>query len=401
MSTAVKKGKRVGIEVSLAISEAAKMARVDAIAAYPITPQTHVVEHLSELVASGALDAEYICVESEHSALSACIGTQAAGARTFTATSAQGLELMHEILFVAAGMRLPIVMAVANRALSAPLSIWNDHSDVMACRDCGWIQVFAENGQDSFDQNVIAFRYGEDPRVALPVMVNFDGFTLSHVVESVEFPSQELVDAFLPPYQPLFPLHPDRPLTLGAFAMPEIYTEARWAHEQAVINSRPVVDEAWAAWGKATGRHYKAVETYKTGGAETLLVTMGGLSENAMEWVDEAREKGVKVGLVRIRLWRPFPIEDVRAVLGAAKHVVVMDRALSPGAHGGPVFTEIKSALYDQPRRPTVHGFIAGLGGRDVPPSEFGVMYDHAMAAVKDGKPEGKREEFRLIGVRS
>ena len=216
MSTAVRKGKRIGIEVSLAISEAAKMARVDAIAAYPITPQTHVVEHLSELVASGALDAEYICVESEHSALSACIGTQAAGARTFTATSAQGLELMHEILFVAAGMRLPIIMAVANRALSAPLSIWNDHSDVMACRDCGWIQVFVENGQDAFDQNVIAFRYGEDPRVALPVMVNFDGFTLSHVVESVEFPGQELVDSFLPPYAPLFPLHPDRPLTLGA-----------------------------------------------------------------------------------------------------------------------------------------------------------------------------------------
>ncbi|MBI5528929.1 MAG: pyruvate ferredoxin oxidoreductase [Deltaproteobacteria bacterium] len=392
-----KAGKRTGIEISLAISEAAKMARVDAVAAYPITPQTHVVEHLSELVASGELDAEYICVESEHSALSACIGTQAAGARTFTATSAQGLELMHEILYIAAGMRMPIVMAVANRALSAPLSIWNDHSDVMACRDTGWIQVFAENGQDAFDQVICAFRFGEDRRVQMPVMVNFDGFTLSHVVESVEFPAQELVDSYLPPYRPENTLHPDRPLTLGAFAMPEIYTETRMAHEAALLASRPVIDDAWAEWGKLTGRHYKAVETYRTEGAETLFVTMGGLSENAMEHVDAAREKGKKVGLVHIRLWRPFPIDEMRKVLCTAAHVVVMDRALPPGAHGGPVFTEVKSALYDQSRRPTVHGYIAGLGGRDVTPADFGTMYDLAMAAVK----EGKKEEFRMIGVRS
>jgi pyruvate ferredoxin oxidoreductase alpha subunit len=387
----------MGLEVSLAISEAAKMARVDAVAAYPITPQTHVVEHLSELVASGELDAEYICVESEHSALSACIGTQAAGARTFTATSAQGLELMHEILYVAAGMRMPIVMAVANRALSAPLSIWNDHSDVMACRDAGWIQVFAENGQDAFDQVICAFRYGEDKRVQMPVLVNFDGFTLSHVVESVEFPAQELVDSYLPPYRPEFTLHPDRPLTFGAFAMPELYTETRMAHEAALVASRPIVDSAWAEWAKVTGRQYKAIETYKAEGAETLFVTMGGLSENAMEHIDAAREKGRKVGLVRIRLWRPLPIDDLRKVLAPAKSVIVMDRVLAPGAHGGPVFTEVKSAMYDQPVRPAVHGFVAGLGGRDVTPSDFGAMYDHAMAAAR----EGKREEFRLIGVRS
>jgi pyruvate ferredoxin oxidoreductase alpha subunit len=378
-------------------SEAAKMARVDAVAAYPITPQTHIVEHLSELVASGELDAEYICVESEHSALSACIGTEAAGARTFTATSSQGLELMHEILFVAAGMRLPIVMTVANRALSAPLSIWNDHSDVMAARDCGWLQVFAENGQDVFDQIICAFRYGEDHRVAIPVMVNFDGFTLSHVVESIEFPDQELVDKFLPPYVPIYPLHPDKPYTLGAFAMPEIYTESRMAHEVAIVGSRPVIDAAWAEWGKLTGRHYKAVETYKTEGAETLLLTMGGLSENAMEFVDAARAEGKKVGLVRIRLWRPFPIDELRGVLSQAKNVVVMDRALPPGAHGGPVFSEIKASLYDLPVRPAVFGFIAGLGGRDVTPSTFAEMYKLAMADAAGGK----KEEFRLIGVRS
>jgi pyruvate ferredoxin oxidoreductase alpha subunit len=397
MSKPSVKNKRVGLEISLMASEAAKMARVDAVAAYPITPQTHVVEHLSELVASGELDAEYICVESEHSALSACIGTQAAGARTFTATSSQGLELMHEILYVASGMRLPIVMVVANRALSAPLSIWNDHSDVMACRDTGWIQVFAENGQDVFDQIICAFRYGENKKVALPVMVNFDGFTLSHVVESIVFPEQELVDAYLPPYEPLYPLYPDKPCTLGAFAMPEIFTEARMAHEAALLASRPFIDEAWAGWAKSTGRQYKAVESYRTEGAETLFVTMGGLSENAMEYVDAARAAGKKVGLVRLRLWRPFPLEDVRNTLKVARNVIVMDRTLPPGACGGPVFGEIKSALYDLPVKPAVFGFIAGLGGRDVTPDVFGTMYDLAMADAKDGK----KEEFRLIGVRS
>jgi pyruvate ferredoxin oxidoreductase alpha subunit len=390
-------GKRVGLEISLMVSEAVRMARVDAVAAYPITPQTHIVEHLSELVASGELDAEYVCVESEHSALSACIGTQAAGARTFTATSAQGLELMHEMLYVAAGLRLPIVMAVANRALSAPLSIWNDHSDVMACRDCGWIQVFAENGQDVFDQVVCAFRYGEDPGAALPVMVNFDGFTLSHVVESFVPPDQALVDSFLPPYKPIHPLHPDKPVTLGAFAMPEIYTETRKAHEAALMASRPIVDRAWDEWAGLTGRRYRALEPYKVEGAETILVTMGGLSENAMDFVDGARERGEKVGLVRIRLWRPFPLAEVRSVLGTAKNVVVMDRALPPGAHGGPVFAEVKSALYDLKERPAVFGAIAGLGGRDVTPADFGQMYRLAMEDAKSGK----KEEFRMIGVRS
>src|SRR5512143_1437825 len=206
---------RRGLEVALAVAEAAKLCRIEVVSAYPITPQTHIVEHLSELVAEGELEASFITVESEHSAMSACVGASAAGARTYTSTSSQGLELMHEILFIVSGMRLPIVMAVANRALSAPLSIWNDHSDIMASRDCGWIQIFTENGQEVFDQTICAFRIAEDPRVLIPTIVNFDGFTLSHVVEPHILVSQEDVDKFLPVYKPLFTLHPDKPLTMG------------------------------------------------------------------------------------------------------------------------------------------------------------------------------------------
>ena len=204
-----------GIEVSIAIADAAKLARVEVIAAYPITPQTHIVEHLSEIVANGELDAAYINVESEHSAMSACCGSSATGARTFTSTSSQGMELMHEILFIASGMRFPIVMAAVNRALSSPLSIWGDHSDIMAARDTGWIMLFCENGQEVVDSTIMAFRIAEDRKVLLPVMVNLDGFSLSHVIEPIELPTQEEVDKFLPPYDPLYTLHPDKPRHYG------------------------------------------------------------------------------------------------------------------------------------------------------------------------------------------
>ncbi|MFH1874830.1 MAG: hypothetical protein ABH859_06575 [Pseudomonadota bacterium] len=219
--------KRIGLEVSLAVSEAAKMARTEVVAAYPITPQTHIVESLAEMIAEGELDAEYICVESEHSAMSACLGSSATGARTFTATAGQGLELMHEVVYVAASMRLPIVMAVANRALSSPLSVWGDHSDVMAIRDTGWIQIFAENGQEAFDLVLWAFRCAEDKRVLFPVTVNLDGFHLTHVVEPIELPDQELVDKYLPKFEYPLPLDPRKPVSMGAFTIPQFYTEAK------------------------------------------------------------------------------------------------------------------------------------------------------------------------------
>jgi pyruvate ferredoxin oxidoreductase alpha subunit len=388
--------KRVGMEVSLAVSEAVKMANVDCIAAYPITPQTHIVEHLSELVADGHLDGEFIPVESEHSAMSVCIGTSAVGARTFTSTSAQGLALMHELLFIASAMRFPIVMAVVNRALSAPLSIWNDHSDIMASRDCGWIQVFVDNGQQAFDQTLCAFRIAEDRQVLLPVAVNLDGFSLSHVVEPMEFVSQDLVDKFLPPYQPLYALHPDRPVTMGAFAMPELYMETKKAHEVALRNTKSVILKVWDEWAALTGRRYQPIEAYRLEGAEMVILASGAICEVAMEAVDRMRDQGKPVGLLKLRLWRPFPFEEFRQIIAGLKDLLVIDRALSTGGPGGPVFSEVRSALYDQPVHPRVAGYIAGLGGRDVPPEQIMEMVDHA-ATVQGEK---KREEFYMIGVR-
>jgi pyruvate ferredoxin oxidoreductase alpha subunit len=388
--------KRVGMEVSIALSDAVKMANADCIAAYPITPQTHIVEHLSQLVADGELDAEFIPVESEHSALSVCAGTSAVGARTFTATSSQGLALMHEILFIVSAMRLPIVMAVANRALSAPLSIWNDHSDVMASRDCGWIQIFTENGQEVFDQTLCAFRIAEDHRVLIPTIINLDGFTLSHVVEPLYLVDQELVDKFLPPYKPLFTLHPDKPLTMGAFGMPEVYAEAKKAQEVALRNSYSVILEVWKEWGDLTGRHYQPMETYRMEGAKIALLTMGCFGEIAMGAVDHMRENGIPVGLLKLRLWRPFPFEEIRKSVQGLETLVVMDRALSFGGVGGPVCSEIKTALYQQSKRPKIFSFIGGLGGRDVAPEQFEEMIQQAL------KMKRKRavEEYTMIGVR-
>ncbi len=387
--------KRIGMEVSLAVGEAVKLANVDCIAAYPITPQTHIVEHLSELVADGQLDAEFILVESEHSAMSVCIGTSAVGARTFTSTSSQGLALMHELLFIASSMRFPIVMATVNRALSAPLNIWNDHSDIMASRDCGWIQIFVDNGQQSYDQTLCAFRIAEDRRILMPVTVNIDGFTLSHVVEPLELVNQELVDKFLPPYEPLYSLHPDRPVTMGAFATPELYMETKKAHEVALRNAKPVIQEIWNEWGALTGRYYQPIEGYRMEGAQVAILAAGAVCEVAMEAVDRMRQQGKPVGLLRLRMWRPFPFEELRQMVKGINTLVVIDRAISPGGPGGPVFSEIRSALYEHPQQLRVEGFIAGLGGRDIPPEQVMEMVDRTAAGARKEK-----EEFIMIGIR-
>ena len=388
-------GKRVGMEVSIAAAEAVKQANVDVISAYPITPQTHVVEHLSELVANGELDAEFFCVESEHSALSVCLGSSATGARSFTCTSSQGLALMSEITYIASALRLPIVMIIANRTLSAPINIWNDHSDVMSIRDCGWIQFFAENGQDVYDHVFIAYRLGEDRNVLLPVIINMDGFTLSHVIEPIELIDQEKIDQFLPPYKPVLSLHPDRPVTMGGIALPGIFTETKKAQEVAIRSSMPKILETWKAFGEMTGRYYHPIETYKAEDAETLLVTMGSFGETASAAVDKMREEGRSVGLVKIRLWRPFPFDAFKTASLNAKQLVVIDRAISVGACG-PVASELKAALYEGHQRPSIYNFIAGLGGRDVAPSDFVKMVDKAEIEIEEGNKEG----FEIYGVR-
>ena len=387
---------RVGMEVSIAVSHAVQLSRAEAIAAYPITPQTHIVEHLSSMVANGDLDAEFINVESEHSAMSACIGMSASGARTYTATSSQGLALMHEILFIASAMRFPIVMTVANRALSGPLSIWNDHGDIMAARDIGWIQIFVENGQEAFDHSVMAFKIAENPKVLLPTIINMDGFILSHVVEALEMVGQKTVDNFLPAYVPRHQLDTKNPVTMGAFAMPEIYTEVKMKHQVTLTNAYEHIIAVWDEWAALTGRRYQPVERYRTEDAKVLLLTMGCLSEVAKIAVDEMREAGVPVGLLRLRMWRPFPFQDLREAVGDAELLVVCDRALSLGGPGGPVMSEVRSALYPVAQRPQILGYIIGLGGRDVPPEAFREIMDQAQKEAA----QGPSQEFHLYGVR-
>ena len=389
-------GHRKGMEVSIAVSHAVALARAEAIAAYPITPQTHIVEHLSSMVANGELEAEFINVESEHSAMSACIGMSAAGARTYTATSSQGLALMNEILFIASALRLPIVMSVANRALSGPLSIWNDHSDIMAAKDIGWIQIFVESGQEAFDHSVMAFKIAENSEVLMPTIINMDGFILTHVVEAMNFVDQELVDKFLPDYVPRHQLDPNNPVTMGAFAMPEIYTEVKMQHQAVLTASYDHILQVWREWGDLTGRHYKPVERYKADGAKVLFLTMGCLSEVAEVAIDELQAAGESVGLVKLRLWRPFPFTELRQALTGADLVIVCDRALSPGGAAPPVLAEVRSALYTQSRRPQTLGYIIGLGGRDVNPGDIKEIF----ARARTEQAQGPSQEFHLYGVR-
>jgi pyruvate ferredoxin oxidoreductase alpha subunit len=387
---------RKGIEVSIAIAEAAAACDVDCIAAYPITPQTHVVEHLSEIVADGHLDAEFIPVESEHAAMSCCCGCAAAGARTFTATSSQGLALMHEILFIAANLRLPMVMVVANRALSGPISIWNDHSDVMTERDVGWVQIFAENGQEAVDLVVMAHRISEDRRVSLPIMVHFDGFILSHVIEPIEMPTRQEVAKFLPPFEPVQRLDVDRPISMGPVGMPVIYTEAKMAAEGVLRAAYGPVVETLDAFGAEFGRRYRPVEAYRAEDAEIVHVIMGGVAETAMTWIDAKRAQGEKVGLVRFRLWRPLPVDDFKAATRGAKVLSVLDRHFSPGGPGGPVAQEIKQVLYGQPGAPKIVESVVGLGGRDVTFADFDKIHGRCKA-VLGGAPT---PPFELIQVR-
>ena len=365
--------KQIGIEVSIACAEAAGLCDVDVVAAYPITPQTHIVEHLAEMVADGHLDADFVPVESEHSAMSACIGSSAAGARTFTSTCSQGYALMSELCYIAASLRLPIVMAVANRALSAPINIWNDHADLMYARDTGWVQIIAENGQEVVDLTIQAFRIAEDPNIMFPVQVNLDGFTLSHMIEPLTLPDKAEVQKYLPPFKPKFKLDPSNPMTLGAVGMPDIYTEARKAQDEAFKATLPYIEKAWDQFGKQFGRQYKPVETYKSDDAETIIISMGSLSQTAMTAVDVMRTAGKKVGLVRLRLFRPFPAEALFAAIKKAKNVIVLDRVTSfAGGHvSGPVALEVKSILWDRKTYPKLRNFLVGLGGRDTTVENF------------------------------
>ena len=376
-----------------AVSTAVRLARVEVIAAYPITPQTSISEKLSNYCSQGLMDADFIKVESEHSALACVIGAASAGVRTFTATSSQGLALMHELLHWASGARLPIVMANVNRALGAPWNIWCDHSDSLSQRDTGWMQFYCESCQEVLDTVLMSFRLAET--VATPAMVLLDGFILSHISEPVDFPEQELVDSFLPKYQPKVTVDPTDPHTFHAVTSPEYFMEFKYAQYEGARSAEKAAAEIAEEYGSLTGRHYQPIEGFMTEDAETVIVTKGTSAGTSRHVVRTLREQGRKVGLARVRMFRPFPYEEIRKFLGRACRVAVLDQAVSPGSEGV-LYQEIKAALYEGDTKPAVYGFVAGLGGRDITPEQIEQMVDRAEKAGK--KP---LERVNWLGLKS
>lgn len=390
--------KRRAIEISAAVAEAAKLADVDVIAAYPITPQTHIVETLASFIADGEMDAEYINVESEHSALSACVGASAAGARVLTSTNSQGLALMHEILYIASACRLPIVMPVVNRALSGPINIWCDHQDSLGERDTGWIQIYVENGQEAFDTTLQAFKIAEDHECLTPVMVCLDGFILSHVIEPIMILDKNEVGKFLDPvYKPKYVLHPDKPISIGLLGVPDYYFELRRQQVEALEKAKEVILKVDKEYKKLFGRGYGLFETYKIKDVEAIFLTVGSMTGTARVAVDRLREKGNKVGVLKLRVFRPQPYKEIYEAVKHAKVFAVVDRNLEPGAYGGVVFGEVRSAFYDHDEKPEIINFIIGLGGRDITVKNFEEMADKALKVVETGKVE---KDVEYIGLR-
>ncbi len=355
------------IEGSYAVAEIIKLCRPGVIAAYPITPQTHIVEALAAMVANGELKAEFINVESEHSAASVILGASATGVRAFSATSSQGLLLMLEVIFNIAGMRLPLVITCANRSVSAPINIWNDHQDSVTIRDSGFIQFYAETNQEACDLHIQAYRLSEDPNILLPAMVCMDGYLLTHAAEVVDIPEEECVARFLPPYKPVFKLDPDEPITMGVLAGPEHYMETRFAiHEtltKDVLQLIPnVVDEFEKVFGRRSGG---LIEGYRIEDAKEVIVAKGSVVGTIKEVVDEMRGEGKKVGVLKIITYRPFPGEAVYNSLKGIERIGVLEKSISLGA-GGPLYIDLKSVFQGRKSSSKISGFIAGLGGRDI-----------------------------------
>ncbi len=367
-----------------AVSYGALVSRVQVISAYPITPQTQVVELLSEMCASGALDAKFIKVESEHSAMAALIGVSTTGARAFTATSAHGLALMHEMLHWAAGARLPIVMANINRAMGPGWSVWTDQNDSLSQRDTGWLQFYCESNQEILDTVIQAYRIAE--QVSLPVMVILDAFVLSHTSEPVDIPEVELVDTYLPPFKPEYRLDIGDPRAFGALTNPDYYYELRYKLQAAMDASVAAAKAADEEFKKVFGRSYGILECYRCEDCELLLVTSGTITGTARVVIDELRASGRRVGLLKMRMFRPFPWVDVRTILSKVKKVAVIDRNISFGA-SGVFFQEIRSCMYGASSQPPIFGFIIGLGGRDVTPADIRDIVEHAERLEKPDGP--------------
>jgi pyruvate/2-oxoacid:ferredoxin oxidoreductase alpha subunit len=386
------------LEGSHAVSEAVRLARAQVISAYPITPQTHIVEQLSEYCANGTLDARFLRVESEHSAMAALIGAASSGVRTFTATSSQGLALMHELLHWASGARLPIVMAQVNRAMAPGWNIWADQTDSLAQRDTGWVQFYCENGQEVLDTTIQAFRLAE--WVNLPVMVNLDAFFLSHTYEPVDVPEQKSVDRFLPPYKPRFQLDLANPCAFNQLAPPNIYMEMRHNIQMAMEEALTFLEQMEEEFESILGRRHGGLEAIQCDDAEVILITTGTVTSTSRQVVAELREKGEKVGLLKIKLFRPFPVNMLRERTASAGKVAVIDRNFSFGASG--IFAqEVKAALCNVPGHPPVYGYVAGLGGRDITMEVIEDIYwltKNSTAPENESSWVGLREVDHAVG---
>jgi pyruvate ferredoxin oxidoreductase alpha subunit len=365
----------------------------DVVSAYPITPQTHIVEHLSQLVADGELDAEFLTVDSEFSALSVLVGSSATGARCYSSTTSQGLALMFEVLFNASGMRLPLVMTVANRAIGAPLNIWNDQQDSVSARDSGWIQLYAENVQEAVDLTPQAYKIAEDPDVLLPVMICMDGFILTHVYEPVELLERDKVKEFLPPYRPKVVLDPKNPKTFGAFADPSRFTEFRYMQFEAQQKAENKIELAAKEFEESFGRNFGGlIDSYRADDAEIMIVAMGSVIGTIKDTIDELRKEGVKVGLTKVRSFRPFPVQKLRKAFQNARVVAVLEKDVTVGNESA-LLTEIKAALYNTDTRIPVIGFTAGLGGRDITTKDI----RHLVAKAQRIKDHGIDAEFEFL----
>jgi len=381
-----------------AMAEAMRQINPDVVAAYPITPATEIAMIFAQFVADGMVDTEFVAVESEHSAMSATVGAAASGVRAMTATSSQGLALMYEILPIASGLRLPIVMPEVNRALSAPINIHCDHSDTMAARDFGWIQIFSENAQEAYDNTLQAVKIAEDTRVRLPAMVTTDGFIISHCMEKIEMLDEEQAKAYIGNYKPEYSvLDIKTPITVGALDLQDYYFEHRYAVAEAMRSVNEVILEVGKDFGKKFGREYGLFEEYKLSDADIAIVALGSTAGTAKAVVDSLREKKIKAGLLKLRVFRPFPHAEIASALSKMKAVAVMDRSDSLSSAGGPLFTEIRSALFDMAIKPKLINFIYGLGGRDISKEEIESIFSELGSIAKTGTI---KDLFNYLGVR-
>ncbi|HHY45116.1 MAG TPA: pyruvate ferredoxin oxidoreductase [Firmicutes bacterium] len=383
--------KQVAMTGNEAVANAIKQINPDVIAAYPITPQTDIVQFYSTFVANGLVDTQMVTVESEHSAMSATIGASAAGARAMTATSSQGLALMHELLHIASGFRLPIAMPVVNRAVSAPINIHCDHSDTMAALTTGWIQIYGENAQEAYDNMIQAVKIAEDPRVKLPVMVCYDGFITSHAVENLVLVPDEKVKEFVGEYKPQHRLFDfDNPITFGPLVLPDYFSEIKAQEAEGMLAAREVILEVAKEYEKISGRKYGWFEGYKLDDAERVIVVLSSAAGTAKVVVDELRAQGEKVGLLKPRVLRPFPAEELVKALSGAKVVAVMDRAETFSTQGGQIFTELRAAFYEAPKKPLMRNYIFGLGGRDTTTAHIRTVFEQLKQDQERGSVDRK-----------